>query len=186
MTRSPSSSVPSRKQLPNVSDTEHSSVARVRAAFTSAGIDPEVRKLSDTARTAVDAANALDVEVGQIASSIVFAVKQDDQEVPVLVITSGRHRVDTALVSEATGLGKLHRCDADFVREWSGFAIGGVSPTGWSHDGKDFKPITYIDKALNDYNVVWAAAGHTHVVFQSTFQELIDLTGATPLTVAND
>lgn len=169
-----------------MSDTEHSSVARVRAAFASAGIDPEVRKLSDTARTAVDAANALGVEVGQIASSIVFSIKQDDQDVPLLVITSGRHRVDTALVSESTGLGKLHRCDADFVRAWSGFAIGGVSPTGWQHDGQSHQPLTYIDQALAEYDEVWAAAGHTHVVYRTTFDELIALTGATPLLVAHD
>ena len=186
MTRSPSLNALSRKQLPKVSDTEHSSVARVRAAFASAGIDPEVRKLSDTARTAVDAANALGVEVGQIASSIVFAVHKDGIDIPLLVITSGRHRVDTALVSDATGLGKLNRCDADFVRNWSGFAIGGVSPTGWQHDGQPYQPLTYIDVALGDYNEVWAAAGHTHVVFQSSYSQLIELTGATALTVAND
>lgn len=169
-----------------MSDTEHSSVARVRAAFASAGIDPQVRKLSDSARTAVDAANALEVEVGQIASSIVFRINKDGQDVPLLVITSGRHRVDTSLVSESTGLGKLDRCDADFVRAWSGFAIGGVSPTGWQHDGQPFQPVTYIDNALNDYEYVWAAAGHTHVVFETTFDQLIELTGAIPLTVAND
>ena len=169
-----------------MSDTEHSSVARVRAAFASAGIDPEVRKLSDTARTAVDAANALGVEVGQIASSIVFSISRDDEQVPILIITSGRHRVDTALVSEATGVGKLSRCDADFVRDWSGFAIGGVSPTGWLHNGNFEQPLTYIDTALAEYDEVWAAAGHTHVVFQTTYDQLIALTGATPLTVATD
>lgn len=169
-----------------MSDTEHSSVVRVRAAFASAGIDPEVRKLSDTARTAVDAANALGVEVGQIASSIVFSISRDDEQVPILIITSGRHRVDTALVSEATGVGKLSRCDADFVRDWSGFAIGGVSPTGWLHNGNVEQPLSYIDTALAEYDEVWAAAGHTHVVFQTTYDQLIALTGATPLTVATD
>lgn len=184
--RSPSLNAPSRKQPPKVSDTEHSSVARVRAAFASAGIDPEVRKLSDSARTAVDAADALGVEVGQIASSIVFRIEHNGAQVPLLIITSGRHRVDTALVSETTGLGKLERCDADFVRNWSGFAIGGVSPTGWQHDENSHQPMTYIDKALAEYDAVWAAAGHTHVVFQSTFAELIALTGATPIDVAHD
>ena len=186
MTHSPLLNVLSRKQLPKVSDTEHSSVARVRAAFASAGIDPEVRKLSDSARTAADAANALGVEVGQIASSIVFRIHHNGEDVPLLVITSGRHRVDTALVSETTGLGKLERCDADFVRDWSGFAIGGVSPTGWLHSGSSIQPITYIDQALAEYEEVWAAAGHTHVVFQTTSAQLIELTGATPLTVAHD
>lgn len=183
---SPSLSVHSRKPPLKVSDTEHSSVARVRAVFASAGFNPEIRKLSDSARTAVDAANALAVEVGQIASSIVFRVNKDGHEVPLLVITSGRHRVDTSLVSASTGLGKLERCDADFVRAWSGFAIGGVSPTGWHHDGQAFQPLTYIDLALDEYDQVWAAAGHTHVVFQTTFAELIELTGATPLAVSAD
>lgn len=149
-------------------------------------MSPEVRKLSDTARTAVDAANALGVEVGQIASSIVFSIKRDGHDAPLLIITSGRHRVDTALVSESTGLGKLNRCDADFVRTWSGFAIGGVSPTGWLHNGRTEQPLTYIDTALADYDEVWAAAGHTHVVFQTTYDQLISLTGAIPLAVAAD
>ena len=169
-----------------MADAEHSSVARVCAAFASAGIDPEVRKLSDTARTAVDAANALGVEVGQIASSIVFSIARNELDIPLLIITSGRHRVDTALVSSTTGVGKLSRCDADFVRSWSGFAIGGVSPTGWLHEGKIEQPLTYIDTALAEYDEVWAAAGHTHVVFQTSFDQLISLTGATPLVVAND
>lgn len=169
-----------------MSQTEHSSVARVKSVFESLGIDPEVRKLSDTARTAVDAANALDVAVGQIASSIVFGYDHDGGRVPVLVVTSGRHRVDTELVAKTAGLGKLHRVDADFVRQWSGFAIGGVSPLGWLHDGHIQQPLTFIDTALNDYKEVWAAAGHTHVVYQTTYAQLVEATGGTAMTVASD
>ena len=169
-----------------MSQTEHSSVARVKSVFESLGINPEVRKLSDTARTAIDAANALDVEVGQIASSIVFGYDHDGGRVPVLVVTSGRHRVDTELVATTAGLGKLHRVDADFVRQWSGFAIGGVSPLGWLHDGHIQQPLTFIDTALNDYAEVWAAAGHTHVVYQTTFAQLVAATGGTAMTVASD
>ena len=158
-----------------MSQTEHSSVARVKAAFTKAGIEPEVRQLLDTARTALDAANALSVTVGQIASSIVFSSDLDGGRVPVLVITSGRHRVDTDLVCGTTSLTALHRVDADFVRTWSGFAIGGVSPVGWAHDGSTYQPLTFVDASLAEYDEVWAAAGHTHVVFKTNFTELLPI-----------
>lgn len=167
-----------------MSQTEHSSVARVKTVLESLGLKPEIRKLSDTARTAIDAANALGVEVGQIASSIVFGFDHDGQRVPVLVITSGRHRVDTDLVAKTAGLNKLHRVDADFVRHWSGFAIGGVSPIGWLHGDRIQQPLTFIDTALEDYHEVWAAAGHTHVVFQTTFTQLVSATGGTALAVS--
>ncbi|CAB4338359.1 MAG: YbaK/EbsC family protein [Actinobacteria bacterium] len=169
-----------------MSQTEHSSVARVKAAFATAGIAPEVRTLSETARTAIDAALALDVEVGQIASSIVFSLKTETAVVPVLVVTSGRHRVNTDLVCEQAALAGLGRADADFVRMWSGFAIGGVSPLGWIHDGVLEQPLTFVDKALADYDAVWAAAGHTHVVYRTTFHELLAATGGTALEVARD
>ena len=168
-----------------MSTTEHASVARVKEAFAHAGINPEVRTLSDTARTAVEAAAGLDVEVGQIASSIVFTVDLGDGIVPVLVVTSGRHRVNTSLVQEAAALPTFGRADADFVREWSGFAIGGVSPTGWIHNGQPYSPLTFVDVALADYDVVWAAAGHTHVVYRTTFAELVSLTQGTAV-IAGD
>ena len=133
--------------------------------------------LSDSARTAQEAADALGILVGQVASSIVFKL---DDESPLLVITSGRHRVDTKLVAEKLGIAKLHRVDADYVKEKSGFSIGGVSPVGW------INPATIlIDEALNDYEVVWAAAGHPHSVYPTTFAELIQATGATPMVVGD-
>ncbi len=168
-----------------MSNTEHASVARVKSAFERAGLDPEVRKLSDTARSAREAAAGLGVEVGQIASSIVFTVALGESIVPVLVVTSGRHKVDTQLVCEAASLPAFGRADADFVREWSGFAIGGVSPTGWLHNGEPYTPLTFVDKALSDYDEVWAAAGHTHVVYRTTFDELVSLTGGTPVVVGD-
>jgi prolyl-tRNA editing enzyme YbaK/EbsC (Cys-tRNA(Pro) deacylase) len=155
---------------------ENASVIRVQNFLTNAGLTSQIVALSDSARTAAEAAEALGIEVGQVASSIVFKLPN---ETPLLVITSGRHRVDTKLVASALGVEKLHRADADFVRDASGFAIGGVSPLGWIS-----KPeIILIDEALNDYDVVWAAAGHPHAVYPTTYVELIQCTGAQPMIV---
>ena len=156
---------------------QNPSVQRVSAKLKELGIKGEVHVLSDSARTAQEAADALEILVGQVASSIVFKL---DDESPLLVITSGRHRVDTKLVAEKLGIAKLHRVDADYVKEKSGFSIGGVSPVGW------ISPATIlIDEALNDYEVVWAAAGHPHSVYPTTFAELIQATGAKPMVVGD-
>ena len=156
---------------------QNPSVQRVSAKLKELGIKGEVHVLSDSARTAQEAADALEILVGQVASSIVFKL---DDESPLLVITSGRHRVDTKLVAEKLGITKLHRVDADYVKEKSGFSIGGVSPVGW------ISPATIlIDEALNDYEVVWAAAGHPHSVYPTTFAELIQATGAKPMVVGD-
>jgi prolyl-tRNA editing enzyme YbaK/EbsC (Cys-tRNA(Pro) deacylase) len=154
------------------------SVIRVTALLKELGCSGEVTILSDSARTALDAANALGIEVGQVASSIVFKLPSGN---PLLVITSGRHRVDTELVAKNLGVEKLHRADADFVKNASGFSIGGVSPVGWVN-----KPeIILIDQALNDYGVAWAAAGHPHSVYPTSFEELVRVTGATPMVVGD-
>ena len=157
---------------------DNSSVIRVKSFLENAGIVAQIVVLSESARTAAEAAQSLGIEVGQVASSIVFKLPSGNA---LLVITSGRHRVDTKLVAAAIGVEKLHRADADFVRDSSGFAIGGVSPLGWIS-----KPeITLIDEALNDYDVVWAAAGHPHAVYPTTFAELIQCTGAEPMVVGD-
>jgi prolyl-tRNA editing enzyme YbaK/EbsC (Cys-tRNA(Pro) deacylase) len=154
------------------------SVIRVTALLKDLGCSGEVTILSDSARTALDAANALGIEVGQVASSIVFKLPSGN---PLLVITSGRHRVDTDLVANNLGVEKLHRADADFVKNASGFSIGGVSPVGWVN-----KPeIILIDQALNDYGVAWAAAGHPHSVYPTSFEELARVTGAMPMVVGD-
>jgi prolyl-tRNA editing enzyme YbaK/EbsC (Cys-tRNA(Pro) deacylase) len=156
---------------------QNPSVQRVSAKLKELGVKGEVHVLSDSARTAQEAADALGILVGQVASSIVFKLDDDS---PLLVITSGRHRVDTKLVAEKLGVAKLHRVDADYVKEKSGFSIGGVSPVGW------ISPATIlIDEALNDYEVVWAAAGHPHSVYPTTFAELLDCTGAKPMVVGD-
>ena len=154
------------------------SVIRVTALLKELGCSGEVTILSDSARTALDAANALGIEVGQVASSIVFRLPSGN---PLLVITSGRHRVDTELVAKNLGVEKLHRADADFVKNASGFSIGGVSPVGWVNQPE----ITLIDQALNDYGVAWAAAGHPHSVYPTSFEELARVTGATPMVVGD-
>ena len=157
---------------------EKSAVKRVQQALISIGAKGQIKVLADSARSAAEAAAALGIEVGQIASSIIF--KLPDQS-PLLVITSGRHRVDTELVARQLGEDKLDRVDADYVKEKSGFSIGGVSPLGWIS-----KPeIILIDEALNDYDVVWAAAGHPHAVYPTTYDELIQCTGAQPMVVGD-
>jgi prolyl-tRNA editing enzyme YbaK/EbsC (Cys-tRNA(Pro) deacylase) len=149
----------------------------VQAALVAAGVRGEVRRLDESARTAAEAAAALGVEVGQIANSLVFVADGD----PLLVLTSGRHRVDTAKVGALLGVTKVGRADAGFVRTHTGISIGGVSPIGHP------KPLrTLVDLALNDYEVIWAAAGHTHAVFPTTFSELIAITGGTPAHVGVD
>lgn len=136
----------------------------------------KVHVLADTARTAQDAANALNIQVGQIASSLIFRLPDGS---PILLITSGRHRVDTEFVARTLGVSHLDRADANYVKELSGFSVGGVSPIGWSTTINHI----YIDEALNDYQEIWAAGGHPHAVFPSTFAELQKVTGALPMVV---
>lgn len=157
---------------------ENTSVQRVQSLMKELGMKGEITALADSARTAKEAADALGIEVGQVASSIVFKL---DDESPLLVITSGRHKVDTELVAKNLGQSKLHRVDADYVKEKSGFSIGGVAPIGWINAPS----ITLIDEALNDYDVVWAAAGHPHAVYPTTYNELISCTGAKPMVVGD-
>lgn len=155
---------------------EKAPVKRVAAAMVERSIAGPINVLGESARTAQDAANALGIEVGQIASSLIF--KTPDEKV-ILIITSGGHRVDTGLVAQHLAVTELLRVDANFVKEFSGFSIGGVSPLGWSNQ----PDITLIDEALDNYEVVWAAAGHPHAVYPTSFAELIRCTGATSLKV---
>jgi prolyl-tRNA editing enzyme YbaK/EbsC (Cys-tRNA(Pro) deacylase) len=154
---------------------EKAAVKRVVTALLEHGCAGQIKVLSDSARTAAEAASALGIEVGQIASSLIFKLPDGS---PLLVITSGRHRVDTDLVASNLGIEKLGRVDADYVKEQSGFSIGGVAPIGW------VCPATIlIDEALNDYDVVWAAAGHPHAVYPTSFAELLAITSAKPMVV---
>ena len=156
---------------------EKAAVKRVAQALIDHQMGGQIKVLTDSARSAAEAASALGIEVGQIASSILFKMPDDS---PLLVITSGRHRVDTELVAKSLNLSALGRVDADYVKEKSGFSIGGVAPIGW------LNPATIIiDEALNDYEIVWAAAGHPHAVFPTTFSELAKITKARSMSVAD-
>ena len=157
---------------------EKAAVKRFQEAATKLGVNGEVNILAETARTAIDAANGLGIEVGQIASSLIFKLPSSN---PLLIITSGRHRVDTELVAKNLRITELGRADANYVKEVSGYSVGGVSPLGWIS-----KPeIILIDEALNDYDIVWAAAGHPHAVYPTTYAELITCTGAQPMVVGD-
>jgi prolyl-tRNA editing enzyme YbaK/EbsC (Cys-tRNA(Pro) deacylase) len=157
---------------------EKAAVKRFKEAASALGVKGEINILAETARTAVDAANGLGIEVGQIASSLIFKLPSGN---PLLIITSGRHRVDTDLVAKNLGIAELGRADANYVKEISGYSVGGVSPIGWITTPE----ITLIDEALNSYDVVWAASGHPHAVYPTSFAELIACTGATPMIVGN-
>ncbi len=149
-------------------------MAAFRAAWTAAGGTGRIVVLPDSVHTAALAAAALGCEVGAIANSLLF----DAEGSPVLLLTSGAHRVDTAKVAAEQGLPPLTRAKPDFVRTHTGQVIGGVSPL--AHPA----PVpTYLDTALRQYPEIWAAAGHPASVFSTTYDELRRMTGATEITV---
>jgi prolyl-tRNA editing enzyme YbaK/EbsC (Cys-tRNA(Pro) deacylase) len=153
----------------------HPNVQAVQDALESAGAYGQIRVLPDAVTTAAAAAAALGVEVGQIANSLIF----DADGEPLLVLTSGAHRVDTTKVAELVGAAKVKRATPDFVREHTGQTIGGVSPLGHP------KPVrTLVDQALAAFDEVWAAGGIAHAVFPTTFDELVRITAGTPAEVA--
>ncbi|WP_119965175.1 YbaK/EbsC family protein [Simplicispira lacusdiani] len=153
------------------------STQRVAAALQAAGHPHGPRMLDDAARTAQQAADQLGVQLGQIAKSIIFRRKGDDAA--VLVITSGDRRVDEKKVE--AHVGKIGRADAGFVKERTGFSIGGVSPVAHATP-----PVTLIDRDLLRFDVVWAAAGHPHGVFPLHPADLERLTGAPVVDVVQE
>ena len=130
--------------------------------------------LPDSVHTAALAAEALGCEVGAIANSLLF----DADGSPVLILTSGAHRVDTARAAATIGVSRLQRATPEFVRRHTGQVIGGVSPIG--HPAA---VPTYLDSWLRRYDEVWAAAGHPAAVFSTTYDELLAMTGATEIDV---
>jgi prolyl-tRNA editing enzyme YbaK/EbsC (Cys-tRNA(Pro) deacylase) len=157
---------------------DHPAVARVTAVLAASGIDGRVRTLDDSARTAAQAAAALGVTPAQIANSLVFAAADGT---PLLVLSSGGRRVDTTKVAAAVGAADVAMADPDFVRRHTGFAIGGVAPVGHPEPVR-----TLVDTALERFDEVWAAAGHPHAVFATSYRELLDLTGGEPADVGTD
>jgi prolyl-tRNA editing enzyme YbaK/EbsC (Cys-tRNA(Pro) deacylase) len=157
--------------------SQHPTITRFRDEHARRGGTGEVRILPDSAHTAALAAAALGCEVGAIANSLLF----DDGGTPVLILTSGAHRVDTAATAARIGARRLDRAKPEFVRQHTGQVIGGVSPIG--HPA----PVaTYIDSWLRKYDVVWAAAGHPAAVFSTSYEELVAMTGATEVDVEGD
>jgi prolyl-tRNA editing enzyme YbaK/EbsC (Cys-tRNA(Pro) deacylase) len=146
---------------------EQQSVIRVRKTLTLLGARGEVRALDDSARTAKEAADALGIEVGQIASSLIFLADGE----PVLVVASGGHRVDTVQLASILEVNHIEKAGADDVRKATGFAIGGVAPVGHPHPLR-----TIVDIALSRYDEVWAAGGHPHYVFPTSYDELLRIT----------
>ena len=165
-------SVPMREdqRTSQTPDSLPASARRVADALAARGHDGEVRILSDSARSAAEAAAALGVDQRQIVKSLVFRARRSGE--PVLVLVGGTSRVHTELLREVLGE-PVARADADWVREVTGFSIGGVPPLGHS------RPLlTVADEALVGESELWAAAGTPHAVFPLAGNELESLTGA--------
>lgn len=130
----------------------------------------KITQLPDSTRTAQEAANAIGCTVDQIAKSIIFRLKNADE--PILIIASGKNRINENMIKNLAN-DELTKADADFVKNTTGYVIGGVPPL--AHD----KPImTLIDEDLFEFDTIWAAAGHAKAVFQLTPAELEEMTEA--------
>ncbi|HET7328363.1 MAG TPA: YbaK/EbsC family protein [Nocardioidaceae bacterium] len=152
----------------------HPSVARVAADLRASGATGTPRMLPAATRTAAQAAAALDCDVGAIANSLIF----DSDGAAVLILTSGSHRVDTAKCAAEIGATSLRRATPEFVRAHTGQPIGGVAPVGHPAPVR-----TFVDRWLDRHEQVWAAAGHPHSIFATTYDELLRLTGGQPIDV---
>lgn len=154
---------------------EHPSIGRFRQAWTTAAGPVEVVLLPESVHTAALAAAALGCQVGAIANSLLFDAGDDG---PVLLLTSGAHRVEVAATADRIGVTALRRASPEYVRSHTGQVIGGVSPLGHP------RPIrTWIDPWLKQHPVVWAAAGHPSALFCTTYADLARATGAEPVSV---
>ncbi|MEV0147833.1 MULTISPECIES: YbaK/EbsC family protein [unclassified Nonomuraea] len=170
----PQSSAPSAAELAARSTGLPSNAVIVQSALRELGAAGEVIVLPEKAPTAATAAAQLGCEVGAIANSLVF----DADGTPLLVMTSGAHRVDVELVARTAGVRSVKRATPELVRQATGQPIGGVAPIGHP------TPIrTLVDTWLSKHDVVWAAGGHPHTVFPTSFDELVRITGGTPADV---
>jgi prolyl-tRNA editing enzyme YbaK/EbsC (Cys-tRNA(Pro) deacylase) len=148
---------------------------RVRDALAAGGVAAAVHQLAASARTAQEAADALGVEVGQIAKSLIFRACASDRA--LLVIAAGDRRVDESRVGQLLGE-PIERARPDFVRTHSGFAIGGVAPVAHAQ-----KMVVYVDRSLRRFETVWAAAGTPHCVFPIDPASLARVSGGTEADV---
>jgi prolyl-tRNA editing enzyme YbaK/EbsC (Cys-tRNA(Pro) deacylase) len=152
-----------------VNNSLSSSAQKVQDSLHALGLSLSVVELPNSTRTAVEAAQAVGCQVGQIVKSLIFKGKRSER--PILVIASGANRVDEKIIESRIGE-PLGKADADFVRQKTGFVIGGVPPVGHA------SPLaTYIDADLLLYERVWAAAGTPHAVFQLDPADLARMTG---------
>lgn len=171
-----------------------SAVAAVEAALRAAGVEPELRTFPESVPTAAAAAAVLGCEVGAIANSLVFTqvpavpavpsapsaeAGSGESPVPLLVLASGAHRVDTAGLAQRLGSGKIRRASPEFVLEHTGQLVGGVAPVGHP------RPVpTVIDPDLAQFGVLWAGGGDKYTMFATSFDELVAMTGGTVIPVA--
>ncbi len=151
------------------------SAQKVQDALYAQGYTNQVIELSESTRTSAEAAAAIGCTVGQIAKSLIFVGKQSHR--PILIIASGANRIDEKQAAAHIGE-RLQKADADFVRDATGFAIGGIPPLGHASS-----LATYIDQDLLHYDDIWAAAGHSNAVFRLTPAELIRMTGGQVIQV---
>lgn len=147
----------------------------VQDQLTAAGVETTIRVLPDSARTAAEAAAAIGCDVAAIANSLVFVADGE----PVLVMTSGGHRVELAVLTRNIGAKEVTMAPAPVVRSATGQAIGGVAPVGHPAPLR-----TFIDEALQEHDELWAAAGHPHTVMPLTFAQLRELTDGSVIAVA--
>ncbi len=152
-----------------MSDDLSTNAQRVQDALRAGGLSCKVVELPASTRTALEAAEAVGCSVGQIVKSLIFRGAQTQR--PILILTSGTNRIDESKVAPALGE-PIEKAAADFVRERTGFAIGGVPPVGHKE-----KLLTYIDEDLFQYKLIWAAAGTDHSVFQLSPEDLKRVTG---------
>ena len=159
-----------------MADDLHPNCVLINSILAAAGLPGRVRILPEAAPTAGAAASQLGVDVGAIVNSLIFSTAE---QTPLLVLTSGGHRVDTTTVAALVGTPRLLRASADFVRDATGQPIGGVAPIG--HPA----PIrTLLDTELAEFDEIWAAGGIPHAVFPISYPDLLALTSAQPVAVA--
>jgi len=151
------------------------SAIKVQKALKSLGFKNRVIEIPTSTRTSTEAAEAVGCKVGQIAKSLIF--KTEKKEVPILIIASGANRVDKEIIRDVISE-KIELADADFVREKTGFVIGGVPPIGHLDNIR-----TFIDEDLLQYEEIWAAAGAPNAVFMLTPDDLIRMTGGVVISV---